>query len=129
MVKIGYLPCYLGFKLANLSLLSLEIRDLQARLKDSLNRTWRHSLSHDWIPSTLAKTFPLREFYVGLRWIRIVRRAIKNFREELTSIYDIFDLPDAQDTSNATNILVTGKDCTLTLCVTKSMHCFILCNL
>ena len=86
-----------------------EMLDLQKRLKDSLDRTWKNSLSHDWIPVKKAKTFPLREFYVGLRWGRVVKRAIQNFKQELTSIYDIFAIEDATDTPKATNILVTGK--------------------
>ena len=85
-----------------------EMLDLQQRLKDSLERTWKNSLSHDWIPVEKAKTFPLRDFYVGLRWVRVVKRAIENFKQELTSIYDIFDIADPSDRPKATNILVTG---------------------
>ena len=84
--------------------------DLQQRLKDSLDRTWQNSLSHDWIPVDKAKTFPLREFYVGLRWVRVMKRAIENFKQELTSIYDIFDIEDTSDKPKATNILVTGEN-------------------
>ena len=84
--------------------------DLQQRLKESLDRTWKNSLSHDWIPVEKAKTFPLREFYVGLRWVRVVKRAIQNFQHELASIYDIFDIEDTSDKPKATNILVTGKN-------------------
>ena len=84
--------------------------DLQNRLKDSLDRTWKNSLSHDWIPVEKAKTFPLREFYVGLRWVRVVKRAIQNFKQELTSIYDIFDIAYPIDRPKATNILVTGNE-------------------
>ena len=83
--------------------------DLQRRLKDSLDRTWKNSLSHDWIPVEKAKTFPLREFYVGLRWVRVVKRAIQNFQRELTSIYDIFDIVDTSERPKATNILITGE--------------------
>ena len=90
-------------------LMVLFLLDLQKRLKDSLERTWKNSLSHDWIPVEKAKTFPLREFYVGLRWVRVMKRAIKNFQQELASIYDIFDIEDTDDKLKATNILVTGK--------------------
>ena len=83
--------------------------DLQQRLKDSLDRTWKNSLSHDWIPVEKAKTFPLKEFYVGLRWVRVVKRAIQNFQRELTSIYDIFDIVDTSERPKATNILITGE--------------------
>ena len=87
----------------------LEILDLQFRLKDSLERTWKNSLSHDWIPVEKAKTFPLREFYVGLRWVRVVKRAIKNFKQELDSIFDIFKILDRTGRPKALNILVTGN--------------------
>ena len=83
--------------------------DLQQRLKDSLDRTWKNSLSHDWIPVEKAKTFPLRDFYVELRWVRIMKRAINNFQQELASIYEIFDIEDTTNKPKATNILVTGE--------------------
>ena len=73
------------------------MKDLQFRLKDSLDRTWKNSLSHDWIPVEKAKTFPLREFYVGLRWIRVVKRAIQNFNKELTSVFDILEVADPSE--------------------------------
>ena len=66
-------------------------------------------MSHDWIPVERAKTFPLREFYVGLRWVNVVRRAIQNFRKELTSINDILEVMDPVDRPRPTNILVTGE--------------------
>ena len=82
-----------GLTLLNFSIFFFsEILDLQLRLKDSLNMTWKNSLSHDWIPVEKAKTFPLREFYVGLRWVRVVKRAIRNFKEELKSFYDILEI-------------------------------------
>ena len=71
--------------------------------------TWKNSLSHDWIPVEKAKTFPLREFYVGLRWVRVVKRAIKNFKQELKSIYDILEIVDVTGRPKAINILVTGN--------------------
>ena len=71
--------------------------------------TWKNSLSHDWIPVEKAKTFPLREFYVGLRWVRVVKREIKNFKQELKSIYDILEIVDVTGRPKAINILVTGN--------------------
>ena len=65
-------------------------------------------MSHDWIPVEKAKTFPLREFYVGLRWVRVVKRAIQNFKEELKSIYDILEITDPTGRPTAISILVTG---------------------
>ena len=56
-----------------------------------------------------AKTFPLREFYVGLRWVRVVKRAIQNFNKELSSIYDILDAVDPSERPQPKNILVTGN--------------------
>ena len=85
-----------------------DVLDLQLRLKDSLDRTWKNSLCHDWTPVEKAKTFPLRDFYVGLRWVRVVKRAIENFKQELTSIYDILEIVDLTGRPKAINILVTG---------------------
>ena len=82
---------------------------MQLRLKDSLDRTWKNSLSHDWIPVEKAKTFPLREFYVGLRWVRVVKRAIQNFKQELTSIYDILEIEDPGGRPKAIHVLVIGN--------------------
>ena len=86
-----------------------EIMDLQVRLKTSSDRTWRNSLSHGWMPVEKAKTFPLREFYLGLRWVRVVKRAIQNFNTELNSIYDILDIVDPRERPQPKNILVTGN--------------------
>ena len=71
-----------------------ETLNLQRRLQDSLQRTWRKSLSLDWIPVKKARTFPLKEYYVGLRWARVVHRAIKSFKQELTNIYDILTIAE-----------------------------------
>ena len=38
-----------------------------------------------------------------------MKRAIKNFKQELASIYDIFDIEDTDHKPKATNILVTGE--------------------
>ena len=69
--------------------------------------TWRNSLSHDWISEDKAKTFPLMEYYTGLRWTRTVKRALENTQEKLSSIFDILSIPRAGE--EATNILVEGE--------------------
>ena len=61
------------------------------------------------MPVEKAKTLPLREFYVGLRWVRVMKRAIQNFNKELSSIYDILDAVDPSERPQPTNILVTGN--------------------
>ena len=82
--------------------------DLQRRLKFSLERAWRNSLSNDWVPKERARTFPLRHFYVRLRWVNVVQRAIQNFRKELTEINDILEIMDPGHKPEATKILVIG---------------------
>ena len=71
--------------------------------------SWKNSLSHDWIPVEKAKTFPLREFYVGLRWVRVVKRAIQNFKQELDSIYDILEMLNSTEKPKFRKILITGN--------------------
>ena len=55
------------------------------------------------------KTFPLKECYVGLRWARVVHRAIKTFKQELSNIYDILTIAEPSEEAKATNILVEGE--------------------
>ena len=64
-------------------------------------------MSHDWIPVEKAKTFPLREFYVGLKWVRVVKRAIQNFKQELNSIHEILEMLDSTERPKFRKILVT----------------------
>ena len=45
---------------------------------------------------------------MGLRWVRVVKRAIKNFKEELKNMYDILEIVDLTGRPKAINILVTG---------------------
>ena len=71
--------------------------------------TWKNSLSHDWIPVEKAKTFPLREFYVGLKWVRVVKRAIQNFKQELNSIHEILEMLDSTERPKFRKILITGN--------------------
>ena len=51
-------------------------------------------MSHDWISPEKAKSFPLRKFYVGLRWTKMVKGALKNYKQKLTSIYEILIAAD-----------------------------------
>ena len=51
-------------------------------------------MSHDWLQSEKAKKFALHEFYVQLKWTKMIKQAIQDHFEELTSIYDILDAAD-----------------------------------
>ena len=84
-----------------------EIETIQKLTRRALDMTWRNSLSHDWISPDKAKTFPLMEYYTGLRWTRTVKRALLNSQEKLSSIFDILSLPKARE--EPTNVLVEGN--------------------
>ena len=68
-------------------------------------------MSHDWISPEKAKSFPLRKFYVGLRWTKMVKGALKNYKQKLTSIYEILTAADTymSKTTKAVGILATGN--------------------
>ena len=74
-------------------------------------------MSHDWISSEKAKSFPLRKFYVGLRWSKMVKGALKNYKQKLTNIYEILTAADSLMTkeTKAVSILATGNACRMTV--------------
>ena len=76
-------------------------------LKLSLERTWKYALTLDWISAEKAKSLPLLEFYQGLRW-RKLEKAMKNYKVQLTSIYDILNVVDSCDRPWPMNILIIG---------------------
>ena len=88
----------------NRSLYFTDMKEIQRLLSISLDKTWKNCMTHDWIRSEKAKSFPLHEYYVKLRWSKMVKRAMKDQFEELDSIYDILD--PAEDTLKV--ILVEG---------------------
>ena len=81
-----------------------DMKEIQRLLSISLDKTWKNCMSHNWIRSEKAKSFPLHEYYVKLRWSKMVKRAMRDQFEELDSIYDIMD--SAEDTPKI--ILVEG---------------------
>ena len=90
------LPCYIA-----------EIAEIKKLTKTSLDRQWKNCLSHDWISAGQKPGFPLREFYVELKWSREVRKARGKTKKAMASIYDILDVADAE--AEAKNILIEGK--------------------
>ena len=89
-------------------LLFPEFITLQKRLKQSLHRTWKNALRHDWIPEEVAKSLPVLEFYTGVRWTKMVK-ALKNYKKKMTSIYDIFNVIDSDKEPEPQNIFIEGK--------------------
>ena len=65
-------------------------------------------MRHDWIPERVAKTLPLLEFYTGLKWKKMVK-ALENYKKEMTSIYDIFNVVDREAEPEPKNIFIEGK--------------------
>ena len=84
-----------------------EFAELQRKLRVSLHRRWKHALTHDWISAEKAKSLPLLEFYVGLRWKKMVK-ALENYKEKLTSIYDILKIFVPNKDLRPVNIFIEG---------------------
>ena len=83
----------------------LGIARCQYRLKDSLARTWKNSLSNDWVVERKRQTFSLVEFYQPLQCVSLVKGAIEN----LSTIYDIFEINNPKEGTRAQKVLVTGR--------------------
>ena len=81
---------------------------MQKRLKQSLHRIWKEALTQDWISPEKAKTLPVLEFYTGLRWTEI-KKALKNQKKEMKSIYEIFNVIDQDEEPEPKNIFIEGK--------------------
>ena len=65
-------------------------------MRNSLHNTWKNALVLDWIPEEKAKSLSLLQFYVGLRWTKIIQ-GLQKSKQELSSIYDILNLNDKID--------------------------------
>ena len=61
----------------------------------------------DWISPDIVKSLPLLEYYVGLRWTKLVK-ALTNYTEEMTSIMDVFKVIDKDGELEPFNIYIEG---------------------
>ena len=86
----------------------LDFTELQKKLKVSLHRTWKNALVLDWISPDKVKSLPLLEFYTGLRWTKTVK-ALKNYKVELNSIYDILKIVHPNEELRPINIFIEGQ--------------------
>ena len=65
---------------------------LQKQLKVSLRRRCKNALSTDWLTHDKAKNFPLRDYYVGLKQNKKIRKALRDTKVDLERIHDIFNI-------------------------------------
>ena len=80
--------------------------EIQKHTRDSLKWNLKNALSHDWIPRDRAKTFPLKDFYVELKWTRTVKGAIRNTKTTIGKIHEMFNFKKLG--KKRINILVEG---------------------
>ena len=86
---------------------SSDFSEVRALTKRSLQKQWKNTLSHDWIPRDKAKTFPLEDFYVELTWTRTVKGAIRNEREPMKSLHEVFNVTGSNN--DGFHLLVEGN--------------------
>ena len=101
---ISYKPLFVESTIKNRGSI-VEIAELQELTRKSLNLTWKNYLSNDWLPEEKAYNFPIDKFYVDLKWIKMVKEALKTMKLKLTSIYDV-----VAAATGGTNILVQGNE-------------------
>ena len=70
-----------------------------------MRRRCRNALSTDWLTEDKAKTFPLRDYYVGLKQKKKIKRALRDISEELERIHDVLDV----DVEGPVNVAVIGS--------------------
>ena len=64
-------------------------------------------MRHDWIPEEVAKSLPVLEFYTGLRWTE-AGKALRNYKKQITSVFDIFNVIDTDKEPEPKNIFIEG---------------------
>ena len=80
------------------------LNELQKDTKQSLIIRCQNCMSHDWL--WRGKAIPLRGYYVGLDWLRRIRKGHKDERVSLNRIHDIFK---GVDRMKGVRILINGE--------------------
>ena len=57
-----------------------------------MRRRCKNALSTDLLTHDKAKNFPLRDYYVGLKQNKKIRKALRDTKVDLERIHDIFDI-------------------------------------
>ena len=81
--------------------------ELQSQVRESIQRTWKNGLVLDWFSPQKAKTMPLLEHFVGLRWTK-VGKGFENYKENLTSVYDLFRVRTPKVKHGPTHLYIEG---------------------
>ena len=82
-----------------------EISDLKVRVKESLSRSLRDSLKHDWLEEGL--NFPLMKYYTDLVWKRKVKDAMGKVTKSMKGMEEVLQIDGAG--IRGRNILVEGE--------------------
>ena len=81
-----------------------EYKDLQDRVKDSLEKGLKDYLKHDWLEDGL--NFNLMKYYIDLSWTRMVNAPMGRGREPMEGMDEILKVPGAG--RKCVKILVEG---------------------
>ena len=84
-----------------------EFLEFQSQVRESIQRTWKNGLVLDWFPPQKAKSMPLLEHYVGMRWTK-VGKGFENYKENLTSIFDLFRIKTPVGKHGPTHLYIEG---------------------
>ena len=82
-----------------------DCKDLQTRIKDSLDSTYKDFLKHDWLEEGL--NFTLMKYYTNLSWEKMVNVPMERKKIPMESIDDILKVPGAGE--KCIKILVEGQ--------------------
>ena len=81
-----------------------DIKDLQDRLKDSLERSLKDCLTHDWLEEGL--NFSLMKNYTDLSWTQLVNEPMERKKVPMNGLDEILKIPGAGE--KCRKILVEG---------------------
>ena len=82
------------------------LNDILKYVKRSLRKRCENALSTDWLTGDKTHTFPLREYFVGLKQRKKIKWALKDTFQKLERVHDILEI-EVKD-GGAINIALIG---------------------
>ena len=61
-------------------------------------------MSNDWISPDQAHRFLVDKFYVDLRWMKMVKEALRTVKQSMTSIYEVLGVVGPQTINILINV-------------------------
>ena len=86
---------------------SIEITEIQEKVKQTIDFVWKKALSNDWLEQKDAKAMTVIQHYTNLQWSKKVEGGLEDTEEEMKSVFNILEINGAGE--KPIKILIEGK--------------------